>query len=159
MRPQGSPKVLERRRQRAIELLNKGLMPVEVAQRIGVNRRSVRRWNAAFRKKGTQGIAAKPASGRPPRLKTREKARLEKILLKGAKAEGFLTDLWTCSRIAKVIVKYFDVRYHVDHVCRLLHAMGWSPQRPTRRAIERNEKNIQQWIQVQWPRIKKKPVI
>jgi transposase len=157
MRPSGSPEELQRRRQRAIGLLDQGYLPVEVAERVGVDRRSVRRWKAAYRKKGAKGIEAKPPPGRPPKLKAKQKDRLEKILLKGAKSAGFPTDLWTCPRIAQLVHKRFGVSYHVDHVCRLLHAMGWSPQKPARRAVERDEEAIAQWIKILWPRAKKKP--
>ena len=157
MRPSGSAQELQRRRQRAIKLLDQGYMPVEVAERVGVDRRSVRRWKSAYRIKGAKGIEAKPPPGRPAKLSPKHKDRLEKVLLKGAQAAGFPTDLWTCPRIAQVIRKRFGVSYHVDHVCRLLHAMGWSPQKPTRRAIERDEEAIAQWIKIQWPRAKKKP--
>jgi transposase len=83
---------------------------------------------------------------------------LEKALLKGARAAGYATDLWTCPRVAELIARRFGVRYHVDHIGRLLHSLGWSPQKPTRRAIERDEAGIQRWIKEEWPRIKKKPV-
>jgi transposase len=157
MRPSGSPEALERRRFKAIKLLEDGFQPVEVANRLKVDRRSVRRWKAAFRRQGLEAIKAKPSSGRPPKLDKQAKKNLEKRLLQGAKAAGFQTDLWTCPRIAKLIQSSFGVRYHVDHVGRLLHSLGWSPQKPQRRAIERNEEKIQQWIKVDWPRIKKKP--
>lgn len=157
MRPSGSPETLEKRRKRAIELLKQGLMPVEVAARVGVDRRSVRRWKAAYRARGDKGIGLKAAPGRPPKLGPRQKKRLERVLLKGAKAAGFATDLWTCPRIAELIKDRFGVSYHVDHVCRLLHNMGWSPQRPARVAVERDESRIAQWIRQDWPRAKKKP--
>ena len=135
MRPCGSPKVLEKRRHRSIALLKEGYMPVEVARQMGVDRRSVRRWNAAYRKQGEAGIQARPTPGRPPALDAKGKKRLEKILLKGAKAAGFATDLWTCPRVAQVIWDRFEVDYHVDHIGRLLHGLGFSPQKPTRRAV------------------------
>lgn len=155
MRPAGSPDALQRRRERAIALLKEGYQPCEVASMLKVDRRSVRRWNAAYRKKGKQALHAKPAPGRPPKLSERDKARLEKLLLKGAKAVGFATDLWTCPRIAEVIEARFDVHYHVDHIGRLLRSMGWSPQKPTRRAVERDEQAIATWMKVDWPRVKK----
>ena len=68
MRPAGSPAELERRRLRAVELLAQGHPPVEVARLVGVDRRSVRRWKAAYRKQGRRAIAARPACGRPPKL-------------------------------------------------------------------------------------------
>jgi transposase len=156
MRPQGSPKELEQRRQRAIALLQEGYPPVDVASILGVDRRSVRRWNAAHRKKGKQGIRAKQASGRPPKLDSKDLRKLEKLLLKGSKKAGFPTDLWTCPRIAQIIKSLFGVNYHVDHIGRILHDLGWSPQKPERRAIERDEARIKEWIKVDWPRIKKK---
>jgi transposase len=157
MRPSGSPEALERRRLKAMDLLEDGLQPVEVARKLSVDRRSVRRWKAAFRSQGLQAIKAKPSSGRPPKLHQQAKKELEKRLLRGAMAAGFQTDLWTCPRVAKLIQSSFGVRYHVDHIGCLLHSLGWSPQKPQRKAIERNEEKIQQWIKVDWPRIKKKP--
>lgn len=157
MRPAGSPEELEQRRVRGIALLKEGLTPVDIAQRLGVDRRSVRRWKAAHREHGASGIAARPAPGRPSALNEKQKRRLEQLLLKGAMAAGFLSDLWTCPRVAQVIRDRFDVTYHVDHVGRLLHSLGWSPQKPQRRAIERDEQTIKQWIRERWPRVKKTP--
>jgi len=158
MRPHGSPKQLQERRERAIELLKQGNRPVDVARMLGVQRRSVRRWKAAYKTKGIRGIEAKPAEGRPPKLNIKQKKRLEKVLLKGAKVEGFNTNLWTCPRVTQIIKKHFGVKYHVDHVGRLLHSMGWTPQRPQRKAMERNEREIRRWVNQRWPLIKKKPL-
>ncbi|AXQ27700.1 IS630 family transposase [Solimonas sp. K1W22B-7] len=157
MRPSGSPEELERRRRRALELLSQGLMPVEVAQQLGVDRRSVRRWKAAVQRRGAAGIAAQPASGRPPALDERARRQLTRLLLKGAQASGFATDLWTCPRVAELIQQRFGVEYHVHHVARLLHGLGFSPQKPTRRAVERDEEAIQQWVRSDWRRVKKTP--
>lgn len=157
MRPAGSPEQLEQRRVRAMALLKEGLAPVDVAHRLGVDRRSVRRWKAAHREHGVSGIEARPAPGRPSALDDKQKRRLETLLLKGADAAGFPTDLWTCPRVAQLIRRRFGVDYHVDHVGRLLHALGWSPQKPERRAIERDEAAIQRWVKERWPRVKKTP--
>lgn len=157
MRPTGSPEELERRRLRALALLDEGLQPVEVAGRVGVDRRSVRRWKAAARKHGKAGVRARAAPGRPSRLSAAHKRRLEALLLKGPLASGFDTDLWTCPRVAELIKRRFDIDYHVDHVGRLLHDLGWSPQKPTRRAAERDEQEIRRWVREDWPRVKKTP--
>lgn len=155
MRPHGSPEELERRRRRAIKLLEDGYAPVEVAERVGVARRSVRRWKAAYRKQGEAGIRARPASGRPRKLDRPSQRRLERGLLKGAKAAGFPTDLWTCPRVAQFIRKELGVTYHVDHMGRLLRLLGWTPQRPQRRAIERDEARVAGWVRTRWPGIKR----
>jgi transposase len=157
MRPAGSPAELERRRLRAVELLAQGYPPVEVARMVSVNRRSVRRWKAAFRKKGRLALEARPACGRPPKLPASLTRRLERELLRGAQAAGFATDLWTCPRVARLIEQGFNVHYHVDHIGRLLHSLGWSPQKPTRRAIERDEEGIRRWIKQTRPALKKSP--
>jgi len=157
MRPHGSPEQLERRRMKALELLEQGYQPVEVAKTLGVDRRSVRRWKAAYRKKGVKAVRAKPASGRPQKLDARARKKLQRLLLKGAKSSGYHNDLWTCPRVAQMIERHFGVKYHVDHIGRLLRAVGFTPQRPQRKAIERDEEQIQNWIKRQWPRIKKKP--
>ena len=157
MRPSGSPQELERRRQRAIALLDDGLPPGDVATRVGVDRRSVRRWKAAYHRDGAAGIRATPASGRPPKLRPGQQRQLVTLLIKGAQAAGYTTDLWTCPRIAAVIWQRFRVRYHVDHIGRLLHALGQSAQHPRRRAVERDEAAIQRWVTETWPRVKKTP--
>jgi transposase len=156
MRPSGSPEELERRRRRAIALLQQGLAPVDVARHVGVDRRSVRRWRASHARAGPIGVGAKPAPGRPPKLDARRRARLERVLLRGAEAAGFTTPLWTCPRVADLIRREFGVRYHVDHIGRVLRTLGWSPQKPERRARERDEAAIQRWVKVDWPRLKKK---
>jgi len=156
MRPPGSPKELERRRLRAITLLKEGYQPVEVARTLGVDRRSVRRWKAAYRKKGGGALKAIPAPGRPLKLSIEQRKKLEKDLLRGAQEAGFPTDLWTCPRVAELIEMRFGITYHVDHVGRVLRSLGWSPQKPERRAKERDHEKIQRWMKQDWPRIKKK---
>lgn len=155
MRPNGSAAELERRRRRAIEMLERGFFSSEVADRVGADSSSVRRWRQAHRRKGDRGLDCTPHPGRPCLLTTSQKTRLRKRLLKGAKANGFSTDLWTCPRIAEVIERHYGVRYHVDHIPRLLGGLGWSCQKPPRRAIERDEEAIVRWVQRDWARIKK----
>jgi transposase len=84
-------------------------------------------------------------------------AKLAEHLQNGPQAHGYATALWTTERIAKLIHRQFGVRYHRDHVGRLMGQMGWSCQRPTGRARERKEEEISRWKRVEWPRIKKKP--
>ena len=155
MRPQGSPAELERRRLRAIMLLDHGLLPHEVAERLGVDRRSVRRWKRAYRRQGRAGVKARPVPGRPPKVTARQRDTLVRWILLGPEAFGFRTALWTCARIAQLIRARFHVTYHPDHVGRLLRACGLTPQRPQRAAKERDDRRVRHWLQHDWPRIKK----
>jgi len=156
MRPYGSPTTLEKRRRRAISLLEHGLSLHEVARRIGCHASSVMRWRNIHERYGKHGLNPKPVPGRPPRLSSRQKAQLVGLLTEGAMANGYRTELWTTARIAKLIERTFHVRYHRDHVGRLMHALGWSYQKPERRALQRDEEAIEEWKRKKWPQIKKK---
>lgn len=147
---------MQRKRERAIELLRQGYSQSEVARIADVDPRSVRRWKAAHGVGGKTALQAVAASGRPPKLTAAQRRQLEKQLVRGAASAGFATDLWTCPRVAEFIQRSFGVHYHVDHIGRLLHAMHWSPQKPTRKAVERDEEGIRRWAKQTWSAIKKK---
>jgi transposase len=155
MRPEGSPAELERRRLRGLSLVKLGYSLNEVARRIGCDASSVMRWRDAFACGGEQALRPRPAPGRPPRLTRRQKARLVTCLLRGPLAHGYRTDLWTTLRVAQLIRRKFGVRYHRDHVGRLLHALGFTCQKPQKRATQRDEAAIEAWKRREWPRIKK----
>jgi transposase len=157
MRPQGSPAELERRRLRAIELLQRDTPVHVVAERVGVDRRSVRRWKRAHRESGRAGLRARPATGRPPKLTAAQRERLTRLVVAGPEAAGSRTSLWTCRRLVDLIRRQFDVTYHPDHVGRLLRACGFSPQRPQRRAKERDDQRGRDWIRADWATVKKTP--
>jgi transposase len=155
MRPQGSPAELERRRRRAIELLQREIPVHVVADRLGVDRRSVRRWKRAHRRQGPAGLRARPASGRPSKLSALQRRHLARLVVAGPEAAGYRTGLWTCRRIVELIRDRFDVLYHPDHVGRLLRACGFSPQRPQPRAKERDDRRVREWVQIDWATVKK----
>jgi transposase len=155
MRPHGTPQELEARRLRAVELLKQGIEPHVVADRVGVDRRSVRRWNRIYRRRGRAGLKARQAAGRPSKLSARQRGTLARWILKGAEAFGFPTALWTCRRVAQLVRMRFGVSYHPDHVGRLLRACGLTPQRPQTVAKERNDQRIRAWVRQEWTRAKK----
>ena len=159
MRPYGSPEQLERRRRQAIQLLRSGAHLSAVALKLGCSKSSVSRWNDVYRKRGIRGLRPKPIPGRPSRLSPGQKERLARTLLKGALAHGYRTDLWTLQRIAEVIGKRFRVQYHPNHVWRLMQGLGWSSQKPERRALQRNEEEIVRWKRYRWPNIKKRQTV
>jgi len=157
MRPRGSPASLESRRRSVIAFLQQELSLHEIARRLGCHASSVLRWRNAWRAGGLDGLKAKPAAGRPPRLTATQKARLVRLLTQGARAQGYRTELWTTQRIAALIADRLGVHYHRNHVGKLLHQLGWSPQTPERRAVERDEAAIAAWKRTRWPRVKRTP--
>jgi len=154
-RPKGSADLLENRRWRALALLDTGLSLNEVGRRIGSSASSVMRWRDARRRGGRKALKVRFSSGRPWKLSAAQRERLVRLLLEGPIAHGYRTNLWTTARMAELIQREFGVQYHRDHIGRLMHSLQWSPQKPERRALERDEKAIQRWKQKDWPRIKK----
>jgi transposase len=133
-----------------MELLQEGASVTEVARRLGCSHSSVILWREAVRRRGPMALAAKPAPGRPPKLTAGQRRQIARLLLRGAAAWGFDTDLWTTRRIATVIQRAFGVRLHRAHVGRMLTALGWSCQKPERRAVERDEAAIARWKRYRW---------
>jgi len=157
MRPHGSPRNLEKRRSKVIALLQNKLSLHEIARKIGCHASSVLRWRDAWRSGGRAALKAKPASGRPPFLTLKQREQLVTLLSQGAMAHGYRTELWTTLRIAALIEREFGVKYHRNHIGKLLHRLGWSHQKPERSAIERDEAAIAKWKGTVWPAVKKTP--
>ena len=157
MRPKGKASDLEARRRAALRQLREGKAAAEVAAEAGVHVKTVFRWRSMKAKGGHAALRARPNTGRPCRLTDRQKAALTDRLLRGALANGFPTDLWTCPRIVTLIKRHFGVDYHHDHVGRLMAAMGFTCQKPRVRADERDEDAIARWLARDWVRVKKKP--
>lgn len=138
-----------------MELLEGGLNVVEVAAKVGCSTSSVCLWKQMLADGGPTALAPKPVPGRPRKLPKARCRRLLEILLKGALAYGFPNEIWTLKRIAKVILKEFGVRYHPNHVWRILRDLRWSCQVPERRPVQRNEEAVEHWKRYRWPHIKK----
>jgi transposase len=157
MRPKGSAELLSDRRRRALKLLREKLSLNEVARRIGCAASSVMRWRNSWRRRGSDALKVRFSPGRPRRLTPRQERRLVRILLRGAIANGYRTELWTTKRVAEVIQRTFYIPCHYNTAGKLLHRINWSPQKPEGRALERDERAIERWKKKVWPRVKKTP--
>lgn len=149
-------KQLQRRRLRAGRLLAKGVAQAEVARRVEVSRATVCEWNARLEQGGLDALKGR-VRGRPAGLDGAMRAELTKALKAGAMAHGYATELWTLQRIGQLIKQRFGLQYSESQVWRILGTVGWSCQRPTGRARERNEQAIRQWKHKRWPALKKTP--
>jgi transposase len=115
-------------------------------------------WVRAYRKGGgLEALKKKPLPGRDRFLSTEQHEELRKALLEGASFHGFDSDLWTCPRIQALIERKFGIRHGISTIPRILRRLGFSPQKPEARAIERDERRIRGWVKAEWPRIKKRP--
>jgi transposase len=151
-RPIGTAAELERRRRRAVELVEGGESPSTVARILGVHETSVHRWRRLTRTPA--GLDAKPHTGRIPRLNNEQLRHLEQLLLQGAKHHGWPNQLWTADRVATVIDRHFGLKYHPEHVRKILKLrLGWTSQKPQVRAKEQNDKEVERWLDDEFPRI------
>ena len=148
---------MEKRRLKAVALFEKGWGAGAVAQRLGVRRQSAHAWLKQWQKMGRTGLLSKGTAGRKSRLNEAQEQELAEAILAGPQAAGYETAVWTLPRLARLIEERFEVDYHAGHVWHLLGRLGFSCQRPTRRALERNERDIRKWKRTTWPALKKRP--
>ncbi|WP_405547258.1 winged helix-turn-helix domain-containing protein [Streptomyces phaeochromogenes] len=148
----------EARRVRAVELFGDGVSNAEIARAVGVCAESVRRWRRVWEQGGASALRRRAATGRPPKLDDAQVEAVRAALEQGAQAHDFEADLWTLERVGVVVTRTTGVVLSRASVWRLLTGrLGWTLQRPERRAVERNESEIARWIAHEWPRIKKGP--
>src|SRR5512143_3092903 len=133
MRPIGTAEELERRRRRAAQLVNEGEHPADVARFLGCGRPSVYTW-LKLQREAPHELAPKPHPGRTPGLRAEQLGRLEELLLEGAKAHGWRTELWTADRVTEVVRRHFGIDYHPEHVRKIVQRkLGWTSQKPRRK--------------------------
>lgn len=152
------PGMLEERRKKAVQMVvTDGASKSEVARAVGVSLTSVKNWCRAYAKggEGFDALSSGKHTGRPSRMDGRQLDRLGNMLLKGAEHYGYDVDLWTTKRVASLIEEKFGVRYHPDHVRRILHGMDFSSQKAEGSAREHDEKKVRDWVRDVLPDIKK----
>jgi transposase len=148
----------EGRRLRAWELKQQGWSQRQIAAALGVTEGAVSQWLQRARAGGgAAALRRRVAPGPTPKLTPAQCAQLPQLLARGAEAYGFVGEVWTTRRVATLIEREFGVRYHPAHVSRLLRAIGWSPQKPVRRASQRDEAAIRAWLTERWPALRAKP--
>ena len=146
-----------KKRLRAGRMLKAGKRPAEVAQAVGVARQTVYTWKALLDEGGIDALRAVPPRGRPAKLDEVQLVGLRRALLQSPTEHGFGTELWTLKRVATLVERLYGVKYGQTQIWRILGALGFSAQKPERRAVERDDDAVRQWQRRTWPRLKKKP--
>jgi len=146
-----------KKRLRAGRMLQKGKGCAEVALAVGVARQTVYTWKALLDEGGIDALRAVPERGRPAQLDEAQLAAVRAAILQSPTEHGFATELWTLKRVGAVIERLHGVRFSQGHVWRILGSLGFSPQKPEKRAIERDDDAVRNWKRNTWPALKKKP--
>ena len=145
----------EGRRLRALELKAAGWKQRRIAQALGVTESAVSQWLKKAKAGGAQALLKRKATGMPRRLSKEQRDRIPALLEKGAQSFGFRGQVWTAGRVAQVLKKELGVAYSERHTRRLLREVGYSPQKPERRATQRDEEAISTWRAETWPALKR----
>jgi transposase len=148
---------MEARRMRAADLFEKRVSQADIGRELEVSHQTVSDWHEKWKTGGKGALKRTGVPGRPPKVNEKDLTKVARALEKGPRANGFPTELWTLARVADVIEEVTGVTYHPGHVWRVLRQMGWSRQKPARRAVERNDEAIEQWVNERWPKLKKTP--
>jgi len=146
-----------RKRLRAARMLLAGKGPAEVALAVGVARQTVYTWKGLLDEGGIDALRAVPGRGRPARLDAQQLTQLRQALLQKPTEHGFGTELWTLKRVGMLIKRMYGVEFGQTQIWRILGTLGFSAQKPERRAIERDEEAVRHWKRHTWPALKKKP--
>lgn len=145
----------EWRRLQALYLKQQGWRQRAIAEALDASEETISRWLARARHGGRAALLAHPAPGHPAKLSDSRQRMIPEFLWHGPEAYGFHGEVWTRARIARVIEEEFGVRYHKGHVGRLLQKLGWTPQVPIRRALQRDEVAIEDWRDEVWPELQR----
>ena len=151
--PRRNPSEWQQLREAAVEHFTVGERPAAVARALNLSHETARRWYHHGR--ATAAALPRRPHGPQPRLGPEQLAALQGQLVRGPLGHGYANDLWTLARIADLIRKLFGVRHHPSHVFRLLRGLGWSCQKPEKRAKERDEAAIARWVREDWPALKR----
>jgi transposase len=155
MRTSGAPIILEYRRRLAVQRVDEGYSIGEVADFLGVDPSSVRRWVAIFRQQGADSLAARPVPGRPPKLDSTQEKFIGRWLADNPLAHGCTTELWTAGDLTRLIEQEWGIRLNPDYLTTWRRRRGFTPQKPRPKARERDDEAIARWLEKDWPRIKK----
>lgn len=145
----------EARRREAGKLFQHGSTQAEVSKKFHVSRAAACKWYAAWDAGGIPGLDSKGSPGFASALDETKKRAFKKAILRGPQKNGYTTDLWTLHRLAHVLKKTTHVAFGPVRTWQVVRALGFTPQKPRLKNIERDEKAIADWKARRLPGLKK----
>lgn len=150
-----SRKRLERRRIKAGKLFQQGCTQAKVAKTLRVTPAAINQWHVVWKKHGLPGLKSKGHPGRETALTKQKGQKLKRAILKGPRAFGYATDLWTLERIKTIAKKEANLSFGTTWIWHTVISLGLSCQKPMKRSVERDEQAIKTWRTNTFPRLKK----
>jgi len=149
-----SHEMLEQLRRDAVKRVESGESAEAVAQGLGINRRTIYRWLAAYHAGGADALTAKPILGAPPKLDAKQMNKLSRMIRdKNPQQFGFEFALWTLAMVRELISRQFQVNLSEVSVGRLMKRIGFTPQRPLYRAWQQDPLLVERWREHEYPKI------
>lgn len=145
----------EKRRLKAAKLFKKGVSQAEVARRFGVSTPAVHYWYAAYQTGGIAALRSKGPTGFSSKLTPEKRQLFKKAVLKGPLSHGYETNLWTLPRLSAVMKKVAGVKFSEVWTWNIMRDLGFTPQKPQVKAIQRDEAAIAGWCEKTLPGLKK----
>jgi transposase len=152
-----SPSAQQEIRIRAVKAVLNGRTQVEVAQLFGVTRQVLYKWIKTYKEHGEKGLQAKK-QGRPKgaSLKGWQASKVIRKIVGNhpdqLRLPGFL---WTRESVGNLIDSMFGIRFSKWTVGRYLKRWGLSPQKPLRRAYEKDPEAVRRWLEEEYPAIRR----
>jgi transposase len=143
-------------REQAATLFAKNMVQADVARQVGVSKSTICRWYKDWGSRNQQEVGPAGRRGGVCKLSKEQLEQLKRELLRGPRAHGYLTELWTLSRIRLLVEKLFGVSYRTGSIWYLMRQLGFSPQKPVKRGMERDDAAIEEWKQTNWRAIHQK---
>lgn len=148
-------KALEERRLIAGKLFQRGESQAKIARKLRVTTAAVCKWHAQWKADKKDGLLSKGPTGADPILDANKRQKLKKAILSGPAKAGYASDFWTLERIKALAKKKLKIDLGTTSVWRAVIGLGFSVQKPERRARERNEGAITDWKLKTFPKLKK----
>lgn len=140
---------------KAGKLFQRGCTQAEVARTLRVTPAAVSQWHILWKERGLSGLKSKGHPGAETTLTKEKRQKLKRAILKGPRAFGYATDLWTLERIKSIAKKEAGLSFGTTWIWHTVISLGLSCQKPIKRTVERDEKAIRTWKLKTFPRLKK----
>ncbi len=138
-------------------VMEEGESPSEVMKSLGFSRTAIYPWLRKFEEEGWDGLVERIAQGPEPKLSDKQRQQVRRwILGKDPRQYGLDYGLWSRRIVQALIEQKMDIDLGLTAVGRLLASLDITPQKPLRRAYERDPEKVKHWLEERYPKLKRR---